>query len=62
MYEHLHFINDAFAINVGTQWSSTNHLTSNGELTFATFSYLSKHDYFINKGLPYKFEKFGFYT
>ena len=31
--------------------------------TFAAFSYLSKNEYFINKGLrPYKFEKFGFYT
>ena len=64
MYEHLHFINDAFAVNVGTEWSSTSHFTSNGELHVCSFLLsLKKMSISLTKVLVlYKFEKFGFYT
>ena len=51
MCEHLHFINDAFAINVGTKWSLKRHFISYGKLhVLQLLYYLLKQEYFKNKG------------
>ena len=46
MCEHLHFINDTFAINVGTKWSLTRHFTSYGKLHVLQLLY-----YLLNKSI-----------
>ena len=63
MCDHLHFINNSIAINVGTKWSSTRHFTSYGKLhILQLLYYLLNKSIFKKQKVFYKIKVIGFYT